>query len=198
MPSLLKKIKNFVSFDAERDFYAKHFPSVREDQSIVIFRPMKKSDITAVCEIEKLVYDFPWSEDTFHNCFKIGYSSWIMERLGEVFAYGILSFGAGEAHIMNFCISPAQQKKGFGHKLMGKMIEVAIQYRAKNMLLEVRPSNVPALNLYKKAGFDEIGERKDYYPGKYGREDAVVLEMILVPVLSEIKEAGLSADNPEI
>ena len=175
----LDNIKKMVFYNAERDFYAKHFPSVRDNDSIIEFRPMKKLDIAAACEIEKQVYDFPWGDRTFRDCFKAGYSSWVFERLGKVFAYGILSFGAGGAHIMNLCVSPEQQHKGYAEKLMGQLIEIARYNRATTMFLEVRPSNMGAICLYVKLGFNEIGTRKDYYPAKNGREDALMLGMDL-------------------
>ena len=179
MFDLLANIKKLVGYNAERDFYAKHFPSVRNDESIIDFRPMRKLDIAAACEIEKQVYDFPWGDRTFLDCFRAGYSSWVFERLEKIFAYGILSFGAGEAHIMNFCVSPAEQHKGYGQKLMGQLIEIARENRTTTMFLEVRPSNPGAIRLYSKLGFNEIGTRKDYYPAKNGREDALMLGMDL-------------------
>lgn len=177
---MFEVIKKFINYDPERDFYAKHFPSVKEDDSILVFRPMKKTDILPAREIEKQVYNYPWSELTFHECFKAGYSCWVFEKLGEIYAYGILSFGAGEVHIMNFCVSLEQQRKGYGQKLMEKLIEVARQYHSEKMLLEVRPSNVSAIRLYQRMGFTEIGQRKDYYPGENGREDALMFGLELV------------------
>ncbi len=179
MFELLSNIKKLFFYNAERDFYAKHFPSVRDDQSIIQFRPMSKLDIAAACEIEKQVYDFPWGDRIFRDCFRAGYSAWVFEKLGKVFAYGILSFGAGEAHIMNFCVSPEEQLKGYGQKLMGHLIEIARQNRTTTMFLEVRPSNSGAINLYVKLGFNEIGIRKNYYPTENGREDALMLGMDL-------------------
>lgn len=191
MSDLLDNLKKLVSYDAERDFYAKHFPCVREDESILVFRPMKKRDITAVCKIENQVYDFPWNEGTFHDCFKAGYSSWVLEKLGEIFAYGILSISAGEAHLMNLCISPVLQNQGYGQKLMGKLMEIAQQHSAKSLLLEVRPSNTTARELYEKMGFDEVGIRKDYYPAENGREDALMLQLALDPeTLDEGEDAA--------
>lgn len=176
---MIDLLKKYILFDAERDFYAKHFPSVRDDDSILIFRPMKTFDISTAREIEKQVYNFPWSDRTFRECFRAGYSSWVLEKLGEVFAYGIISVCSREAHVMNLCVSPLRQRKGYGQKLMLKLIAVARQQRAEKILLEVRPSNASAIQLYRKLGFNEIGVRKDYYPAESGREDALMLGLSL-------------------
>ncbi|MCX7676553.1 MAG: hypothetical protein N2Z59_04145, partial [Alteraurantiacibacter sp.] len=62
---------------------------------------------------------------------------------------------------------------------MLKLMEVARSHRAEMMFLEVRPSNTRALNLYLSLGFNEIGQRKGYYPARQGREDALVLACML-------------------
>ena len=57
---------------------------------------------------------------------------------------------------------------------LGKERTVAENNDVEMMLLEVRPSNISAINLYSNLGFNEIARRKDYYPAKKGREDAIV------------------------
>ena len=93
----------------------------------------------------------------------------------KVIAYSILSVDVGEAHIMNICVDPAEQRQGVGREMIEKLIKVAMQGKAESLLLEVRPSNEGAISLYKSMGFNEIGTRKDYYPTKTGREDALML-----------------------
>jgi ribosomal-protein-alanine N-acetyltransferase len=51
---------------------------------------------------------------------------------------------------------------------------------ATTLLLEVRPSNTRALDLYRHFGFQQIGIRRAYYPADKGREDALVLTHLLV------------------
>ena len=48
------------------------------------------------------------------------------------------------------------------------------------VFLEVRPSNDMAMKLYSDAGFDEVGMRRNYYPAKHGREDALIMARSLV------------------
>jgi ribosomal-protein-alanine N-acetyltransferase len=178
-------MKQMFIYNAERDFYAKHFPSVLEDESILNLRLLKRTDIDQLIEIEKQVYGFPWGEQTFRDCMKIGYSCWVMEKLGEIVAYGIISIAAGESHVMNLCVDPKYQRKGYGRKVMKQLLIVALEERCRLILLEVRPSNEKAIALYYDMGFNEIGRRKDYYPAENGREDALLLAMDLISDESE-------------
>lgn len=179
MKDFINIVKKLVTYDSGRDFYAKFNPSVAGDRDLIAYRPMRTSDFKAILAIEDQVYHFPWTARTFHDCMKIGYLCWVCERVDEVVGYGILSIGAGEAHVMNICVNPKFQNQGLGRRMMHKLIEVALENRCKNILLEVRPSNPQAIHLYVSMGFSEIGIRKNYYPAKVGREDALMFSIDL-------------------
>lgn len=78
-----------------------------------------------------------------------------------------------EAHITNIAISPKERGKKFGEALMREAMERAKAQGAKLMTLEARVSNVAALNLYRKLGFQNGGIRKGYYTDN--QEDAIVM-----------------------
>lgn len=178
MFELFDRIKRWMSYDAERDFYYRYFPALI-DQAEFLLRPMQRADLPAVCQIEQIAYEFPWEPVAFRDCLAVGYCCWVGEKGGEVLSYGIVSVAVGEAHILNVCVAPHAQGLGYGRRMLEKLMEVARGYRAEMILLEVRPSNKLAQNLYHKAGFNEIGTRKDYYPGRTSREDALVLARML-------------------
>jgi ribosomal-protein-alanine N-acetyltransferase len=178
MSGLFDAFRQWMDYDAERDFYEKHFPSLVENPELT-FRPMRKADLKAISAIEERAYEFPWEPATFKDCLKVGYCCWVAERARQVVAYGILTVGAGESHVLNLCIDPQIQGKGFGRMMMAKLMEVARGHRAEMMILEVRPSNTRAIKLYHSLGFNEIGQRKGYYPARNGREDALVLARML-------------------
>ena len=178
MSGVFQVLKDWIKFDAERDFYSKYNPSLVESADVV-FRRMKKSDIDAVLQIENAAYEFPWERQTFSDCFRINYICWVAEKLGHIQAYGIASSGAGEAHVLNICVSPAAQGKGYGRAMMENLMRLARDKGAEMMFLEVRPSNEKAISLYLDLGFNEIGQRKAYYPASKGREDALVLARTL-------------------
>ncbi len=178
MYELFDKIKEFMTYDADKEFYAKVFPDSVTRKDLLRIRKMRPSDIPEILVIEQKNYHFPWGEDIFKDCFKAGYSSWVCEEMDKILAYCLVSIAAGEAHVLNVSVDPAEQNQGIGRKLMEHMIEIA-KGKAETIFLEVRPSNTAALALYQNLGFNEIGIRKGYYPALHGREDAIMLAMQL-------------------
>lgn len=173
---MLDKIKDFVVYDADREFYAKLFPDSVGRKDLMRLRKMRSSDLPGVMAIERANYQFPWGEDIFRDCFRANYSCWVCEEQDAVLGYSILAMGVGEAHVLNICVAPDEQGQGIGRKMLENLIEEA-RGRAETMFLEVRPSNTVALALYQNMGFNEIGIRKGYYPAENGREDAIMLAL---------------------
>lgn len=139
------------------------------------FRPMRERDLQGIMEIEQRAYDFPWSEGIFRDCLRVGYCCWLYENAGSVVAYGVMSVGYGEAHVLNLCVRPESRGQGVGRGMLGHLLDLARRHHADTALLEVRPSNRPALALYQSMGFQEVGVRRGYYPAAQGREDALIL-----------------------
>jgi len=178
MQGLLDKIKNFIVYDADKEFYAKVFPDSVPRTDLMRIRRMTASDLPAVLAIERKNYQFPWGEDIFRDCFKAHYELRVCEETDRILGYCIVSVAVGEVHILNISVDPAEQNQGIGRKMLEYVIENS-RGKAQTVFLEVRPSNTVAISLYKKIGFNEIGIRKGYYPEENGREDAIVLAMEL-------------------
>ena len=142
-------------------------------------RPMTNEDIDAVMDIELSVYAYPWTKRIMADCLRVGYHCFVGEVDGTLAGYCVMSSGAGEAHILNLCVANEFQRRGLGRFLLTETINMARALDVDNVFLEVRPSNIPAIALYEQLGFNEIGIRKDYYPAKNGREDAVILALNL-------------------
>lgn len=172
-------LRRAVVYNAQVDFYYRHFPSLVENAECTV-RPMVRTDIPLIHAIEKKAYEFPWELETFRSCFKVGYHCWIAERATEVVGYGIMTIGAGESHVLNVCVSPDFQGRGYGRVLFNRIIEEARRYKVETMFLEVRPSNPKAIKLYRSLGFNEIGIRKGYYPAQNGQEDAIVMALTIL------------------
>ena len=151
----------------------------RYDRLDVCFRMMTEADLPAVLAIEKSAYSFPWSDGIFRDCLNAGYRCRILERNGGIEGYGISSVAAGEAHILNLCIRPASRQAGLGRMLLEYIMDEARCSHADTMFLEVRASNHAALHLYETAGFNEIGQRRNYYPASQGKEDALIMACLL-------------------
>jgi ribosomal-protein-alanine N-acetyltransferase len=145
----------------------------------VLIRPMRASDVAEVVAIERASYQFPWSEGIFRDCLRVGYLCRVVTVERQVLAYGVMSFGAGEAHILNLCVSEAYRCRGVGKRLLGALMERAAAAGMAEAFLEVRPSNTAAIRLYLALGFEQVGMRRGYYQAVGGREDAAVLKRVL-------------------
>jgi [ribosomal protein S18]-alanine N-acetyltransferase len=144
---------------------------------VIQVRGMRAEDLAAVSAMENASYDFPWSAGIFSDCVKAGHPCWVLCVDADIAGYGILSMGAGEAHVLNLCIGPDFRGRGLGRHLLGRLLDIARWNGAERIFLEVRPSNPLAKTLYESVGFSEIGRRPRYYPAKNGREDAIVMAL---------------------
>jgi len=145
----------------------------------VLIRPMHEGDLAAVAELERGSYQFPWTEGIFRDCVRVGYECRVLDSGGQIVGYGVLSVGAGEAHVLNLCVAEEYRCRGLGRHMLTHLIARARASGAREAFLEVRPSNTNAIRLYQSMGFEQIGIRRGYYQASVGREDAVVLKLDL-------------------
>lgn len=139
-----------------------------------MIRPLLESDLGELLPIEEIAHIAPWTAETFERCFLMGYPGWVIENQNKVIGFIIATMNVGECHILNVCIHPAYQNQGFGLQLIQYFLSRAKESDVGIVFLEVRRSNHPAIHLYQKLGFHKIGERKNYYPAEWGKEDALV------------------------
>jgi len=154
-------------------------PELLDSAPDVLIRPMTESDVQDVVAIERASYQFPWSEGIFRDCLRVGYVCRVVAIDGQVLGYGVMSVGAGEAHILNLCVGETFRCRGIGKRLLGYLIERGAAAGMGEAFLEVRPSNVAAIRLYLSLGFEQVGMRRGYYQAVGGREDAAVLKLAL-------------------
>jgi ribosomal-protein-alanine N-acetyltransferase len=141
----------------------------------ILIRGMGFDDVGYVVALERESYPFPWSEGIFRDCLRVGYYCVVVELDHVLMGYAVMSTGAGEAHVLNLCVSERYRCRGIGGSLLAHLLEFAKSLQVQNVYLEVRPSNAVAVRLYQSQGFSQIGIRKGYYQSVDGREDAVVL-----------------------
>ena len=141
----------------------------------VFLRTMSHEDLSLVSDIERRSYEFPWSHGVFRDCLLAGYQCVVLERDGDVAGYSVVSIAAGEAHILNICVDPDYRSMGYGEQLLDEALFRTRTTAVREIFLEVRPSNINALLLYKKKGFHKVAKRPAYYQAEDGREDADVL-----------------------
>jgi [ribosomal protein S18]-alanine N-acetyltransferase len=145
----------------------------------VTHRRMTEADLPAVVALENAAYMFPWSLAIFRDCLRVGYTCRVLEAPDGLGGYGIMSMGAGEAHILNVCVRADLRGQGIGRGLLTWLLDEARAAGQGWVFLEVRPSNRPAILLYESLGFASVGLRRGYYQAVGGREDAIVYRLDL-------------------
>ena len=110
---------------------------------------------------------------------RVGYPSFGLQIGKDLAGYTIFSLAADEAHLLNLCIHPEWQHRGYGSLLLEYSINHVVRLACEAMFLEVRASNPRAVGLYENRGFKVIGRRPQYYQAGEGREDAIVMRLEL-------------------
>jgi ribosomal-protein-alanine N-acetyltransferase len=143
------------------------------------YEPMQEADLAEVLDLEQTVYPHPWSMANFVDSLASGYQCWVLrDTNGELLGYFLLMPMVDEAHLLNVAVSAERQGQGLGRFLLNQAVACARGLGMESVLLEVRPSNTRALEIYQRYGFQTIGKRKGYYPAaNQQREDAIVMRI---------------------
>lgn len=142
--------------------------------------PMNEGDIDAVLAIEESVAAFPWTRGHFADSLQAGYSGWVArDAEGRLLGYYLLMLAVDEVHLLNIGVDRAAQRQGLGTRLLRHALANGWRAGGRSLFLEVRPSNTPAISMYARFGFAEVGRRRSYYPSHVGREDAIVMRRAL-------------------
>lgn len=157
-------------------------PGARQpDTGALAIEPMALTDLSWVLEIERVSFSTPWSEASFrHELIDNPYSQlFVMKgsRVPGVVAYACVWIVDQELRINNIGVHPRWRLKGIGTRLLRFLLEHATRHGCVEAILEVRPSNAPAIHIYEKVGFRPVGRRKNYYMDT--REDAVVMSLAI-------------------
>lgn len=139
------------------------------------FKPLEARDLEAVLKIEHQVQSHPWRRSSFEDCLNGGRQRcWLATKGEQLLGFVVLTWGGGEAELLNIAVAPEQQGLGIGRCLLHWALELASS-QADVMFLEVRVSNHRAIEFYSYEDFFEVGQRPNYYPAASGREDALIL-----------------------
>ncbi len=136
-------------------------------------RLIRESDLDHVIEIERSCFDDPWPLRWFQRAL-ISRDRFIglFDDLGNLMGYALTAFEEDQLHIANLAIAPHYRRKGAGRTLVNDILQHCISKNAATVILEVRPSNEPAIKLYKSIGFVDFRVEESYY---WDGEDALVL-----------------------
>lgn len=146
----------------------------------VIIRRMEKGDLLFMAELERESFTVPWPEDLLAACLNSRFDKvWVLvvieKESGRQVIAGYCNFRviAGEGELMRIAVKPSYRGRGFSRKLMEILVSDARINAVTGVTLEVRISNIPAVNLYKAWGFVIEAVRKNYYT--HPTEDALIM-----------------------
>ena len=137
-------------------------------------RRMTEDDLDAVLAIEAVSVPVPWSRASYENEIHNQWAACFVCLDGEtLIGYCDVWSVFEEANIQTIVVASSCRRSGAGRLMMETMEEEAKRRGAQRIMLEVRPSNLPALALYRGRGYMEIARRAAYYPDN--QEDALIL-----------------------
>lgn len=144
---------------------------------MITLRPWLISDNTRIEELEKLYFKSPWNLSMLNSCFDASnFYGLVFEDSGKVIAYIGCAYDEWDVDILNVCVDKDYRRQKLATKMFEEVIKHFKEKKAERVFLEVRKSNVAAINLYESLGFKEIGVRKKYYENT---EDALVMALSL-------------------
>ncbi|MBQ7002113.1 MAG: ribosomal protein S18-alanine N-acetyltransferase [Oscillospiraceae bacterium] len=135
---------------------------------------MNADHVSQIAELEKICFSDPWSVNSIASELENKLAHWLVALEGETVAGYIGSQTVmGETDMMNVAVHPDFRRNGIAQDLVNQLVEDLKTLESHCLTLEVRASNAPAITLYEKLGFAQIGRRKNYY--RNPREDALIL-----------------------
>ena len=135
---------------------------------------MNESHVAQIAALEKVCFSDPWSEASIASELVNEWSLWLVdEEDGQVVAYVGSQSAPPDADIMNVAVAPAYRRQRRGEAIMLAMMKALRELGREALFLEVRESNSPALGLYARLGFEQVGKRPRYYVNPV--EDALIL-----------------------
>lgn len=155
-------------------------------------RTMALSDLDSIMAIEEQAQLHPWGRSSMLASLESDHQCWVLEILNSpsaeqapskqeslgIVAYAITSTVVDEAELLNITVAPPFQRKGIGRLLL-EFLARSFSPSIQTLFLEVRVSNHAAIAMYHSLYFNEVGTRPNYYPAKKGREDALIMALLL-------------------
>ena len=140
----------------------------------LVIRDAARADLPRLEALEALCFTTPWTAETLSSQLPDAMHVFLVaEEDGQIKGYVNLMHVLDEGYIGNVAVDPAARRRGVGRALIAALLERAAQLELAFVTLEVRPSNAPAVALYRGFGFEEAGRRKNYY--EKPSEDALLM-----------------------
>ena len=145
---------------------------------MITIRKIAESDLDALCELESACFSTPWSRQSLQEEIVNPSAYYIAaESAGTVCGYAGLICAADEGFVTNIAVLPQHRRQGAGRALVKALADYAKSSSFSFITLEVRLSNTAAISLYTSLGFQEMGERKNFYTKPV--ESAMIMTLFL-------------------
>ena len=140
-------------------------------------RNVKKNDLHQLAKLDKFAnlthWDFTEYQSSFNNQ---NHYIYVLENpANDIIGAMVVAVVLDEAEILQFWIKDTLKRHGYGKILLCDVLEILKFKGIARVFLEVRDGNVPAINLYKKLGFEVVGRRNNYYTVDSWQYDALTL-----------------------
>ena len=144
------------------------------EKTNVTIAPATEVSIAEIAKIEAECFSEPWSEKSFRDAIKLSSAEIYvaMDDKMDVLGYFVLYYASDQGELQNIAVRPGYRGYGIGSSLMEKLVSESLRLGMSQIYLEVRSSNEPAKELYRKYGFIPTGIRKNFY--RFPTEDAIV------------------------
>lgn len=153
------------------------FKTVSSCSYIVNIRELASGDLSDILSIEWQSSQFPWSEGLIKSSLNSDSGFGLFDD-SSLIGFTFFSQVLDELSLLNIAIAPEYRRQGLAYDFLAACLSSELVINIGCCFLEVRESNLPAISLYKKLGFDQVGLRKNYYPINGGRETAVIMKLI--------------------
>jgi ribosomal-protein-alanine N-acetyltransferase len=163
----------------------------------LLIRKMTLEDLSAVIELDQMSFSLPWPERSFRFELTDNPASrcWVAEVDGKLVGMIVVWLLVDEAHVATLATHPDFRRRGIAKMLLSHALRKLLAEGARSSFLEVRVSNLPAQQMYRKFGYQEAGRKRGYY--KDNNEDAVLMTLDTLKVENLLPEADFSTMKKE-
>jgi ribosomal-protein-alanine N-acetyltransferase len=139
-------------------------------------RPLKREHLSQIAEIEREAFKEPYSEELLKRELSLPFFLGVVAEVGGRVVGYAFGWKLGESfELHRIAVRKGERGRGVGRELLRELLKRCREEGVKEVFLEVRKGNAPAVNLYRSLGFKEVGERENYY----GDESALIFSLKL-------------------
>ena len=148
--------------------------------SSIFIRPALESDLPSIVHLDAMSNPHPWGESLVIDALKTR-RNWVVKsnenENGEILGWLTASQVFDQSELEQIIVNVSARRQGLAKKLMTAWLEDSAQIGVTEYLLEVRESNLSAINLYESLGFEQVGLRKNYYQTEQSHEAACLFTL---------------------